>query len=258
MQQTGAAIPVFAGAESGGEALDAAYSAHGVCVIKGLLQSRMVTALRAEADRLKDETDSMPEGVAGFRPALGGSVVFERLDPVSSVSPLIAQLAVEESLLQLGGRLTGGGGALLKDKLIYKLPGDKGYDLHQEFPYFHECDILPDEVTVIGIAIDAMRPDNGELVFFLGYHDTVLPAPAYNARNVDPGAVSANRSAAVALDPGDAVVFHSLTPHKSGPNTTADLRRVLYLTYTNSRHANARAEYYRYRAQLSQAELYGS
>lgn len=253
-----AAIRVFTKEEITGKTLEAAYRQHGVCVIARLVPPDIVVALRAEADRLVSAVAGMAGSITGSRPALDGSMLFERLDPVSDESPLIAELAVEKTLLALAGRLTGGGGVPLKDKLIYKFPGDKGYNLHQEFPYFHECDISPDELVIIGIAIDPMRSDNGELTFFLGYHDSVQPAPAHNERDVDPSAVSRQRSATVQLEPGDAVVFHSLAPHCSGPNLSSGTRRILYLTYTNDKHPGARADYYRYRSRLSQADIYGS
>ena len=43
---------------------------------------------------------------------------------------------------------------------------------------------------------------------------------------------------------GDAVLFDSYTPHASGPNLTAEPRRVLYITYNRRSAGDHRARYY--------------
>ncbi|HWN14898.1 MAG TPA: phytanoyl-CoA dioxygenase family protein, partial [Candidatus Dormibacteraeota bacterium] len=44
--------------------------------------------------------------------------------------------------------------------------------------------------------------------------------------------------------PGDAVFFDSYTPHASGPNLTAERRRVLYITYNRRSSGDHRVRYY--------------
>jgi len=43
---------------------------------------------------------------------------------------------------------------------------------------------------------------------------------------------------------GDAVFFDSYTPHASGPNLTAERRRVLYVTYNRRSAGDHRERYY--------------
>jgi ectoine hydroxylase-related dioxygenase (phytanoyl-CoA dioxygenase family) len=43
---------------------------------------------------------------------------------------------------------------------------------------------------------------------------------------------------------GQTLWFHSLTPHRSGPNRSAHPRRALYPTYNAAREGDRRAEYY--------------
>jgi hypothetical protein len=43
---------------------------------------------------------------------------------------------------------------------------------------------------------------------------------------------------------GDTVFFDSYTPHASGPNLTAERRRVLYITYNRRSAGDHRARYY--------------
>ena len=48
----------------------------------------------------------------------------------------------------------------------------------------------------------------------------------------------------VPTQPGDVVFFDSYTPHASGPNLTAEPRRVLYITYNRLSAGDHRARYY--------------
>jgi hypothetical protein len=48
----------------------------------------------------------------------------------------------------------------------------------------------------------------------------------------------------VPTQPGDVVFFDSYTPHASGPNLTAEPRRVLYITYNRLSAGDLRARYY--------------
>ena len=44
--------------------------------------------------------------------------------------------------------------------------------------------------------------------------------------------------------PGDAVFFDSFAPHRSGPNQTAERRRVLYITYGKASDGDQLEQYY--------------
>ena len=59
--------------------------------------------------------------------------LFECFDPVIDISPVCDRLAHDPRLLQVLGDLYGEEACLFKDKLIFKPPGAKGYDLHQDF-----------------------------------------------------------------------------------------------------------------------------
>jgi hypothetical protein len=49
---------------------------------------------------------------------------------------------------------------------------------------------------------------------------------------------------AVPVEAGQALWFHSRTPHRSGPNHSRRPRRALYPTYNAAREGDRRAEYY--------------
>jgi ectoine hydroxylase-related dioxygenase (phytanoyl-CoA dioxygenase family) len=53
---------------------------------------------------------------------------------------------------------------------------------------------------------------------------------------------------AVPVRAGDALWFHSRTPHRSGPNSSTRPRRALYPTYNARSEGDLREEYYRQKA----------
>ena len=236
--------------DQSGMPLDAvmrAYRALGVVMLQGFFDAGEVAALAAEADLLlgKYREGRIEARRVALRPAVDGAHIFERFDPVCDIAPACDALARHPDLLALVSGLIGGEPFLFKDKLIYKFPGDAGYGLHQDYPYYDLNEALKDRVVTVAIAIDEASGEAGGLQFYLKRHDRVQPAPPGDPRDCDPAALSDAEKCRVSLPPGGLVAFHTLTPHGSGANKTARMRRMLYLTYIDSKARGLREEYYR-------------
>lgn len=133
---------------------------------------------------------------------------------------------------------------LFKDKLIFKLPGTQGYTMHQDQAWWQLCP--PDDILSVLIAIDGADAANGALELFSGYHHQLL-TPKGELRNLDENEIAKIDSARGELmetQPGDVVIFHSLTPHQSGVNASAKPRRSLYLSYSAARNGDLHDVYY--------------
>jgi len=50
----------------------------------------------------------------------------------------------------------------------------------------------------------------------------------------------------VETNPGDVILFHSFTPHQSGPNTSDRSRKQLYLTYSPSKNGQLYRAHYQH------------
>jgi len=48
----------------------------------------------------------------------------------------------------------------------------------------------------------------------------------------------------IELEVGDICLFHPLSPHRSGPNTSNHDRRTLYYTYVRAEHQDRCESYY--------------
>jgi Phytanoyl-CoA dioxygenase (PhyH) len=146
------------------------------------------------------------------------------------------------ALVDVAGALLGEPAVLYKDKLNYKLPGGAGYSAHQDAPAYRFVDV---HVSCM-VAIDDADESNGCLEVVSGAHDRLW-------RTDDAGCIRADVAASMVWQPlplraGDALWFHSRTPHRSGPNTSRWPRRALYPPYNARSEGDLREDYYGQRA----------
>ena len=93
------------------------------------------------------------------------------------------------------------------------------------------------------VAIDDSLIDNGCLEVVDACHQALIEG---DERGCIPAAVEATMTwQAVEVRAGQTLWFHSLTPHRSGPNTSALDRRAIYPTYNAASAGDLRDEYYR-------------
>jgi ectoine hydroxylase-related dioxygenase (phytanoyl-CoA dioxygenase family) len=76
-----------------------------------------------------------------------------------------------------------------------------------------------------------------------------LPIASENTRDIDERRVDLSAVVRTALQPGDVVFFHPLTPHRSGPNRSESNRESLFFTYVQPGHADLMERYYSARPQ---------
>ncbi|MEM7701699.1 MAG: phytanoyl-CoA dioxygenase family protein [Pseudomonadota bacterium] len=209
----------------------AVYRATGYLTVPGAVPQRVVAGLCAEWQRLWDAIDiNADHRFVHWRKTDDGGRVADRLDPVSQLSETYARTALSPALLGLAESLLGGPAFVLKDKLISKAPQTGGYSLHQDWPYWASTGVKPGHVLTIAVALDPTTQANGATAFYRGQHKTVLPSDA-GGLDVDPKALAGLGADTITMAPGDAVCFHSLTPHHSQPNRAQSSRRSWFITY---------------------------
>jgi hypothetical protein len=208
------------------------YEEQGFLVVRGLFEPLEMAALAAEAERLLRRTDLIASDNLRCRwqpDVVSGECLFETFDPVIDLAPVCASLARDARLLNVLADLYGEPAHLFKDKLIFKPPGAKGYDLHQDFiawPGF------PRSFVTAAVAVDPCGPDNGCTEVFPGLHCRGCLSPEdgdYHSLPLE--AVAGCDGVFLELEPGDVAVFGCFTPHRSAPNRSARWRRLLYLSY---------------------------
>jgi hypothetical protein len=174
-----------------------------------------------------------------------GEKLFEVFDPVNDISPVCERFSQDARVLAIVESLLGESPALFKEKLIFKLPGARGYNLHQDIPRYWAG--FPRTFLTVLIPIDRLTDENGCTEVFSGYHDDFMSPPERPDLYMLPeDSVDLRRQVKLTLQPGDLAVFHGLTPHRSAPNRSPQMRRAFYVSYNAySDGGDQRAQHYR-------------
>jgi hypothetical protein len=148
-------------------------------------------------------------------------------------------LLTSGALAETASALLGERAVLYKEKINYKLPGGAGYAPHQDAPAYP---FVASHVSSM-VAIDDARVDNGCLEVASGMHRELLATDDVGC--IHPDVVAQLEWAAVEVQAGQTLWFHSRTPHRSGPNLSPLARRALYPTYNAASEGDLREDYYR-------------
>jgi hypothetical protein len=223
------------------------YHAEGFLVVPSVFSAGEVAALDAEAVRLFERADLIDSNNIRCRwqnHCDTGDCRFDGFDPVIDLSPACERVARDPRILQAVSALYGEPAHLFKDKLIFKAPGARGYDLHQDYigwPSF------PTSFVTVIVAIDPADRENGATEVFPGYHRRgCLAPPDGKYHQLPTDAVDESKGVTLDLQPGDIAVFSGYTPHRSAPNRSDRWRRLLYVSYNaHSDGGEQRDQHYR-------------
>jgi hypothetical protein len=219
----------------------------GFLVVRGVFVPAEMAMVSMEAERLLGQDDLKDTNNIRCRwqnHIETGECLFETFDPVADISPVCERLARDPRLVALLSTLYGEPAQLFKDKLIFKPPGAKGYDLHQDYIAWPN---FPRTFVTAAVAIDPCGKENGATEVFPGYHHNGCLSPEdgdYHA--LPPGTVNDSSGVFLELEPGDVAIFGCFVPHRSAPNRSDVWRRLLYLSYNaDSDGGDCRDAHYR-------------
>lgn len=212
--------------------LRAEYEEQGFIVLQKVFDQNEVAELVAESERLLTDCKDLidPNNLrCRYMPHFEtGEQLFEVFDPVNDLSPVCERVTRDARIVSVVESLYGEPACLFKEKLIFKPAGATGYKLHQDIPLCWEG--FPKTFLTVLIAIDPTSEENGCTEVFSRSHDDFLSKDPC-AYMLPDEAVDASRGTALVLNPGDVAIFHGLTPHKSAPNRSQEMRRIFYVSY---------------------------
>lgn len=234
--------------------LTRSYSERGFAVVPGVYCASEVARMAVASDVLRSDEALMQRDNlrAQTRMTRDRSDVIDRLDPVSNLDKCFSDAVLHPKLAALVSRFSGEPVSPFKDKLIWKNPGVSGYELHQDYTFWIHLGAPPEAMLTAAVAIDPARRENGAIQLYPGLHhrhhlpDRPPGGIFSSGSGVSPPRVVEGTAPVVPeLDPGDVLIFHSLTPHESGPNESERARRLLFISFCAARFGRKRARYYR-------------
>jgi phytanoyl-CoA hydroxylase len=207
----------------------AAFDRDGFVVVPDLVPPDVVAAAVSEVDRFDDEVESFLRGLDDGRISIAEAGAITFTTHLVKRSAVLADLARHPRLVGIVADLVGPEARLYWDQGVYKKPEKpRRFPWHQDNGYAF---VEPQQYLTIWLALTDATLDNGCPQVVPGLHRHGTLAHHY----VDPlGWECLTDPADVVAAPvpaGGGVVFSSLTPHLTGPNTTDGVRKAYILQY---------------------------
>lgn len=213
----------------------AAYDRDGYFVLRGALDKALLSDVESEIDPLEREGEEQLRREHGGKLGASGAEEIVRAGEISFTPKLVLQserlrrFVSEPPLVDLAIDLVGPDARLYFEQSVYKKPTKipKEFPWHQDNGYQY---VEPQDYLTCWIPITEATVANGGPWIWPGVHRRGTlrhhPSPAgFVCKDDDEGAIP------VEVDAGDVVVFSSLTPHRTGPNTTDDIRKAYIVQY---------------------------
>ncbi len=203
----------------------------GYFLLEGAIDVDRLSAVTGEIDPFEARTTE-------YLRSKGGTVLISSADDITFTTHLVTQsdllraFAAGEPFTDLCADLVGSDVRLYWDQAVYKKPEPvREFPWHQDNGYTY---IEPQQYLTCWVPLVDATVDNGCPWVLPGLHRRgtlehwITPLGFQCVDADDPLAASAMPVEAKA---GDVVVFSSLTPHRTGPNTTDGVRKAYILQY---------------------------
>jgi ectoine hydroxylase-related dioxygenase (phytanoyl-CoA dioxygenase family) len=201
----------------------------GYVVIEDLVDPDTLERVTAEIDRYEAKVDAYLKTQPDERVSIAESGALTVTIHIAQRSPILKELVTSPQLTDLCADLLGPDVNLYWDQAVYKKPEKpRRVPWHQDNGYTY---IEPQQYLTIWLALTDATPDNGCPVVAPGLHTHGTLHHYY----VDPLGYECfeqpPRQERAPVRAGGAVVFSSLMPHLTGPNTTDAVRKAYIVQY---------------------------
>jgi phytanoyl-CoA hydroxylase len=205
------------------------YDRHGYVVVPDLVPPDLLAEVTAAIDPFDTKTEAFLRSVEGERLSIAeaGAITFSV--HLAARSAVLRRLVTDAALTGIAADLVGPDVRLYWDQAVYKKPEKpRRFPWHQDNGYAY---VEPQQYLTIWLALNDATTENGcpQVVPGLHRHGTLahhyVEPLGWECLEDPPGSVAAPVAA------GGAVVFSSLTPHLTGPNLTAEVRKAYIVQY---------------------------
>lgn len=201
----------------------------GYVMIPDLVDAELVARVREEIDRFERDVDAFlaGRGDGRFTIAETGAITFST--HLVARSELLRELSRHPAIVGICADLIGSDVSLYWDQGVYKKPEKpRRFPWHQDNGYAF---VEPQQYLTVWVALTDATRENGCPVVAPRFHRCGTLAHEF----VEPLGFEClhdpDETAVAEVPAGGAVVFSSLTPHLTGPNTTDGVRKAYILQY---------------------------
>ena len=211
----------------------AAFDGDGFVVVPDLVAPDVLREAVAEIDRIEAKVDEVLRKQASGRLMIAETGAITFTTHLVTRSPALAELSRSPAIVDLCADLIGPDVNLYWDQAVYKKPEKpRRFPWHQDNGYTF---VEPQQYLTIWLALTDATLENGCPQVAPGLHRARHARPPLRrAARLGVLLRPAVGEVAAPVRAGGAVVFSSLTPHLTGPNTTAAVRKAYILQYAPS------------------------
>ena len=220
----------------------ARYRAEGFVVLRGLLGPQNIVACAQTLGDLASGRMAVGQSKVMFEPGVDAAALspeerelrVRKYMDFCDDAPALAAAAMSRRLHAAIDQLLGTGRVLFQEMALVKPPrigSEKPW--HQDAAYFRVTD--PSLIIGVWIALDPALAMNGCMELVAGSHlDGPVPhvhENDFNRCRITPPNVRSRERVAIEMQPGDALLFHSLLHHFTAPNKSDLRRRAIQFHY---------------------------
>ena len=205
------------------------YDHLGYVVVPDLAPPDLLAEVTSAIDPFDAKTEAFLRSIEGERLSIAeaGAITFSV--HLAARSPVLRRLVTDAALTGIAADLIGPDVRLYWDQAVYKKPEKpRRFPWHQDNGYAY---VEPQQYLTIWLALTDATIDNGCPQVVPGLHRRGTLEHHY----VEPLGWEClddpRSSVAAPVAAGGAVVFSSLTPHLTGPNLTAEVRKAYIVQY---------------------------
>jgi phytanoyl-CoA hydroxylase len=211
------------------------FQENGFCVIPGFFSPERVRDVVAHLDEyIRDTLPSLPDNLAMYEDRDDPRTLM-RLECLHEHDPYFRDVASEETVTSFAADLLGDDAALNSFQMFGKAPRiGVGTPAHQDGFYF--C-LEPCNALTFWIALDRADEENGCVHYVAGSNRKGLrrhePSSSFGFSLGIPDLSPEDEAneKVVVVDPGDLIVHHCLTIHRTSGNPSDRLRRALGIVF---------------------------
>ena len=177
-----------------------------------------------------------------IRKRRNGGMIVRKIQPIIDLSLGLSQVSNDVRLLGPMRELMQDEPILMEEKLNYKQPieakvlfrvpaDDDRFPVHNDWAYYM-YNGYPDAIISSAITLDPCDCKNGTITVFPGTHQEHIDHDRVrNGLEVPAGTVDLDTGVALDIPAGSVLLLHAKLVHTSGPNETANPRRVMIYSH---------------------------
>lgn len=197
-----------------------------------LLRNFLSQAEAADISKWADELEEYPEEAGKWMIYFEDNKVKTRIENILDYHPSLKSF-LQNKITPTLEHIYKDKMNIFKDKMNWKRGHGKGFRAHQDQPAW--SDFPPQRFVSVALFANDTTPENGCLEFVKNKHQEGLYGHNISGNGeLDPQVEAELEWNFVPTTTRDVLIFDSFAPHRSGPNTTDNNRRIFYFTYNKS------------------------